>query len=48
MKIQLTLKITDEAYPRILYLLKHMEGVEIIEDIHTEEKTENLHKNENK
>ena len=30
------------------YLLKHMEGVDISEDIHTEEKTENLHKDKNK
>ena len=44
MKIQLTLEVKDEAYPHILYLLKHMEGVEIVEDIYTEEKTETLHK----
>ena len=42
------LEFTDEAYPHILYLLKHMEGVEIVEDIHTEEKTETLHKDENR
>ncbi len=48
MKIQLTLEIKDEAYPHILYLLKHIEGVEIVEDIYTKEKTETLHKDENR
>ena len=44
MKVQLILEIADEAYPHILYLLQHIEGVEIVEDIYIEEKTETLHK----
>ena len=44
MKVQLILEITDEAYPHILYLLQHIEGVEIVEDSYTKEKTETLHK----
>ncbi len=48
MKMQLILEIKDEVYPYILYVLKYIEGVEIVEDIYIEEKTETLHKDENR
>ena len=44
MKVQLILEVKDEAYPHILYLLKHMEGVKIVEDSYTKEKKETLYK----
>ena len=34
---QITLHIADEAYEHIIYLLKHFEGVNIIEDYYTED-----------
>lgn len=29
---QIILNVSDEAYPHLMFLFKHMEGVEIIED----------------
>ena len=41
MKIEMTLQVKDEAYPHIIYLLRHIEGVEILEDNYTQDKTNN-------
>jgi len=32
---QITLHISDEAYPHLIYLFKNMKGVEIIEESYT-------------
>jgi hypothetical protein len=38
-KTQIILNVSDEAYPHLMFFLKHMEGIEIVEDryIKTEE-----------
>ena len=41
-KKQIILHISDEAYEHIIYLLKHLEGVEIVEDRYVEEKDQNV------
>jgi hypothetical protein len=37
-KKQIILHMSDEVYEHIIYLLKHLEGVEIVEDKYIEEK----------
>ena len=32
------LNVSDETYPHIIYLFKHMKGVEILGDNYTQEK----------